>query len=111
MRIQFQNDMATLSSAQDRFARPRSLPEFRCNVHLICDPVQTGWPEIRMSGISRQAHGAREPRNSRFCLFIPEDDGCQDKNFRSEEHTPELQSLMRISYAVFCLTKKTNNNS
>src|SRR3546814_2672406 len=28
---------------------------------------------------------------------------------RSEEHTSELQSLMRISYAVFCLTKKTNN--
>src|SRR3546814_8856182 len=26
---------------------------------------------------------------------------------RSEEHTSELQSLMRISYAVFCLTKKT----
>src|SRR3546814_9132425 len=26
--------------------------------------------------------------------------------FRSEEHTSELQSLMRISYAVFCLTKK-----
>src|SRR3546814_4275602 len=32
---------------------------------------------------------------------------------RSEEHTSELQSLMRISYAVFCLKKKTNiqNNS
>src|SRR3546814_2611068 len=29
---------------------------------------------------------------------------CQD---RSEEHTSELQSLMRISYAVFCLKKKT----
>src|SRR3546814_3172860 len=28
---------------------------------------------------------------------------------RSEEHTSELQSLMRISYAVFCLTKKTTN--
>src|SRR3546814_6696313 len=28
---------------------------------------------------------------------------------RSEEHTSELQSLMRISYAVFCLKKKTNN--
>src|SRR3546814_2699838 len=27
---------------------------------------------------------------------------------RSEEHTSELQSLMRISYAVFCLTQKTN---
>src|SRR3546814_9630466 len=29
---------------------------------------------------------------------------------RSEEHTSELQSLMRISYAVFCLKKKNYNN-
>src|SRR3546814_9981506 len=29
---------------------------------------------------------------------------------RSEEHTSELQSLMRISYAVFCLKKKTHDN-
>src|SRR3546814_3131720 len=29
---------------------------------------------------------------------------------RSEEHTSELQSLMRISYAVFCLQKKNNKN-
>src|SRR3546814_1470975 len=29
---------------------------------------------------------------------------------KSEEHTSELQSLMRISYAVFCLTKKKKNN-
>src|SRR3546814_10412308 len=29
---------------------------------------------------------------------------------RSEEHTSELQSLMRISYAVFCLNKKTNHH-
>src|SRR3546814_7559070 len=32
------------------------------------------------------------------------------ENLRSEEHTSELQSLMRISYAVFCL-KKTNINN
>src|SRR3546814_1340384 len=32
------------------------------------------------------------------------------KGGRSEEHTSELQSLMRISYAVFCLKKKKNNN-
>src|SRR3546814_8069370 len=31
--------------------------------------------------------------------------------FRSEEHTSELKSLMRISYAVFCLKKKNNNVS
>src|SRR3546814_7625119 len=30
---------------------------------------------------------------------------------RSEEHTSELQSLMRISYAVFCLKKKTHKNT
>src|SRR3546814_8759852 len=30
---------------------------------------------------------------------------------RSEEHTSELQSLMRISYAVFCLQKKRHNNN
>src|SRR3546814_10341158 len=30
---------------------------------------------------------------------------------RSEEHTSELQSLMRNSYAVFCLNKKTKNNN
>src|SRR3546814_10076898 len=34
---------------------------------------------------------------------------CQ-MNGRSEEHTSELQSLMRISYAVFCLKKKKNKN-
>src|SRR3546814_10607347 len=32
---------------------------------------------------------------------------CADNAQRSEEHTSELQSLMRISYAVFCLKKKT----
>src|SRR3546814_10036307 len=33
----------------------------------------------------------------------------RDHGFRSEEHTSELQSLMRISYAVFCLKKKKRN--
>src|SRR3546814_1104633 len=33
------------------------------------------------------------------------------KAIRSEEHTSELQSLMRISYAVFCLQKKIQNNN
>src|SRR3546814_3015462 len=39
--------------------------------------------------------------------------GCGDQRHdmrRSEEHTSELQSLMRISYAVFCLKKKNNRN-
>src|SRR3546814_4937297 len=33
-----------------------------------------------------------------------------DQDLRSEDHTSELQSLMRISYAVFCLKKKTVHN-
>src|SRR3546814_10151773 len=33
------------------------------------------------------------------------------RSYRSEEHTSELQSLMRISYAVFCLKKKTTKNN
>src|SRR3546814_10614699 len=39
--------------------------------------------------------------------LVPGPDGrCPDDGGRSEEHTSELQSLMRISYAVFCLKKK-----
>src|SRR3546814_9619018 len=34
-----------------------------------------------------------------------------EPDLRSEEHTSELQSLMRNSYAVFCLKKKNNNNT
>src|SRR3546814_7052975 len=36
--------------------------------------------------------------------------GCVEQDIRSEEHTSELQSLMRISYAVFCLKKKTQHH-
>src|SRR3546814_9974245 len=36
--------------------------------------------------------------------------GARLQNDRSEEHTSELQSLMRISYAVFCLKKKKQKN-
>src|SRR3546814_3259454 len=37
---------------------------------------------------------------------LPDPDGPTSATIRSEEHTSELQSLMRISYAVFCLKKK-----
>src|SRR3546814_4801870 len=46
---------------------------------------------------------AREPRANAAFLRLP-----RSGNHRSEEHTSELQSLMRISYAVFCLKKKNN---
>src|SRR3546814_4204581 len=37
--------------------------------------------------------------------------GCDRMGLRSEEHTSELQSLMRISYAVFCLKKKKKKHN
>src|SRR3546814_5786535 len=50
--------------------------------------------------------------NASNCAVVPLAGGAATSNgfvtARSEEHTSELQSLMRISYAVFCLTKKKN---
>src|SRR3546814_243555 len=50
---------------------------------------------------------AKKKANVRV-LKIPHGDGRNNVD-RSEEHTSELQSLMRNSYAVFCLKKKTHN--
>src|SRR3546814_7230302 len=41
-------------------------------------------------------------------IMLTARDRVDDRVKRSEEHTSELQSLMRISYAVFCLKKKNN---
>src|SRR3546814_4986824 len=53
-----------------------------------------------------------EPRQWRFrqnrCMIFLSDD---PRTGRSEEHTSELQSLMRISYAVFCLKKKNTTQT
>src|SRR3546814_5667598 len=50
----------------------------------------------------------RRPRSAGQCLDRARDQAVTARIFelRSEEHTSELQSLMRISYAVFCLKKK-----
>src|SRR3546814_4208671 len=50
----------------------------------------------------------------RGMAFLPQEFGGAQEHpraHRSEEHTSELQSLMRISYAVFCLKKKTKRSS
>src|SRR3546814_4959386 len=59
------------------------------------------WPEERWAEDLRlmKAHGANVVRIGEFAWSRMEP--------RSEEHTSELQSLMRISYAVFCLKKTT----
>src|SRR3546814_8124399 len=52
---------------------------------------------------------ATDQRPDLFGEILAPDRGDAARSRRSEEHTSELQSLMRISYAVFCLKKKNNN--
>src|SRR3546814_2857818 len=60
---------------------------------------------------------AVEPRRiadapaNRLAHFLGDALGCGARGKRSEEHTSELQSLVRISYAVFCLKKKITNTT
>src|SRR3546814_4255445 len=54
-----------------------------------------------------QARGPRRLERRRLAVRLLSGAGREsDRHRRSEEHTSELQSLMRISYAVFCLKKK-----
>src|SRR3546814_7378468 len=59
-------------------------------------------------GVRTHRPRAVAPRRSRAGRRAASDDGVTATQ-RSEEHTSDLQSLMRISYAVFCLTKKNIN--
>src|SRR3546814_1163801 len=66
-------------------------------------------PLIGAGFVERPARVDRfaEPRH----LMLEDMRGVGTKVERSEEHTSELQSLMRISYAVFCLKKKTTTTT
>src|SRR3546814_9532327 len=78
---------------------------------------------LELLGAGQHLEGAlgSQPRHCRCGLqhFRPPDGprvrkfGCRlgQGGGRSEEHTSELQSLMRISYAVFCLQKKNKDNN
>src|SRR3546814_5558681 len=60
----------------------------------------------RMPPVQNIATFGRFPSLPSFCAKLSNQAGNSPKLPRSEEHTSELQSLMRISYAVFCLQKK-----
>src|SRR3546814_10217884 len=59
-----------------------------------------------LNGMAQQSGQTQEPI-VRIVQGASSDADIQER--RSEEHTSELQSLMRISYAVFCLKKKKRN--
>src|SRR3546814_3364779 len=74
----------------------------------LSEPAATSYVQLRASSfcafggelIRRRGIGAMPHPSGPLSFAAP----------RSEEHTSELQSLMRISYAVFCLKKKKNRN-
>src|SRR3546814_9144254 len=72
----------------------------------------TGWCRASVTGCGRYGSSIwRYARTRRVpgCLF--REMGDEDDQGRSEEHTSELQSLMRTSYAVFGLKKKTGRTA
>src|SRR3546814_7468299 len=94
--------------ARDRFI------ENRCAI-AIADAGQFGERQVEIDAIERRARDVRQRRRGhawarggneeqRKLSFVL----CGDQEMRSEEHTSELQSLMRIQYSVLCLQKKTN---
>src|SRR3546814_19375376 len=60
--------------------------------------------------VRRRAVERRDPQAMEILGFLYAE-GLAVKRDRSEEHTSELQSLMRISYAVFCLKKKKHDTT
>src|SRR3546814_9800549 len=76
-------------SARARRARRRDRAGSLHGPARACDRVREGYEDATSGNPFVQKGGARRAR--------------------SEEHTSELQSLMRISYAVFCLKKKTQH--
>src|SRR3546814_9637684 len=77
---------------------------FRSSLFARCWLLVEGETEVwLLNQLARQCGYHFESEGIKVIEFAQ----CGLKPLRSEEHTSELQSLMRISYAVFCLKKKT----
>src|SRR3546814_9745467 len=75
-------------------AAPGDYPDGQKGKTLMVEMTIMGIPTLLLNG------GPTFPQSESFSFQVMTED-------RSEEHTSELQSLMRNSYAVFCLKKKT----
>src|SRR3546814_5003927 len=76
-------------------------------------PARSGdarWQDLTPAGTNVTAFSISAD-GSTMALVQGDANTPSDVYLRSEEHTSELQSLMRISYAVFCLKQKTDTNN
>src|SRR3546814_8943635 len=107
----------------EQIARPGCAAgsQLRRRRHTVCKLQGLDWLPRRDSGVTAFGRGnsrRERPASGRWRTGCspPTMRGDASENTsvsqaRSEEHTSELQSLMRISYAVFCLKKKQKNNT
>src|SRR3546814_7607339 len=99
----FSPDLLGLDLCRDAIAQSGRAPGLRCLGQKLRDAFSGERPRH-----DRRIGGACviPLRQFRGCGPGCECHGIERAEIRSEEHTSELQSLMRISYAVFCLKKK-----
>src|SRR3546814_1438210 len=103
------SDLRTLRPGHGDVRRPRGrggagarhLLSPAASLHLRSAEIDAAHRRARCLDAGGDPRPAAQPAEPAAGLHLPG---------RSEEHTSELQSLMRISYAVFCLKKKTHTN-
>src|SRR3546814_3101607 len=89
-----------------RNGEPVKMSKRSGNFVTLADVVsEVGKDVVRFTMLTRKADAQMD---FDFAKVV---EASKDNPVRSEEHTSELQSLMRNSYAVFCLTKKNINNN
>src|SRR3546814_7342660 len=90
--------------------RPERWPEFqrRYSVEIDANPAIDQLRDLARRGVLTLLYGARDEAHNQAIVLANHLRPGGSSQQRSEEHTSELQSLMRISYAVFCLKKKND---
>src|SRR3546814_3760012 len=101
-------DHVRVAGSKARMPKPRYSPSGRSRIlsSIVPSPPRVGQhallpPNSAQSSLPASRSFSRRCQTSQLPT--------SHRQSRSEEHTSELQSLMRISYAVFCLKKKNNN--
>src|SRR3546814_5057191 len=99
------SDLQLRSRAEGPLARRRSRRQYRGLLYRLEGYSGSGEPRVGFDPV-RDQHRRRRKLWPRVRVHRAAGPGIEPCAQRSEEHTSELQSLMRISYAVFCLKKK-----
>src|SRR3546814_6254786 len=96
---------AIRQEGKSRSAHARSIGLAHAVVCSLCEQPEVMWAMLALKGTKVTERTAKSPCLPAIKALYPDLDRSEQSSPRSEEHTSELQSLMRISYGVFCLKK------